>query len=279
MNLALGGLLIFLLVIPGAVFRLFIIKSESFENPLDTSRLAEISFVLIPSLILHYFGYEILTNYLDYNVRLDQIYYLIVGDSGNEKLDFNGVITPSFLKFLQYIGILILIASCLGYISKKLILLFYFDLKYKVFAISNEWDNLLSSREFIFEQKREMWKDYKQYIGRYFSGKMSFKRFIAYSRLYILYYRNLPIDLIQVDLLVRTPNSEVLYQGTLKKYFLSKGNKLDKIYLKRNFKKEHCINSTKSFENIDSDILVFKGDEIINISVTYLYADVQNNVA
>lgn len=274
MNLALGGLLIFLLLIPGGVFRIFLIKSESFENPLDTSKIAEITFVLVPALVIHYCGYHYVMNYSDYNVRLDQLYYLISG-KGETKLELDKIIQPSFLPFLRYIFTLSILGALTGYIFKKIILYFYLDLKYNIFSITNEWDNLLSSREFIYERKLILWKRFIKYSKRFIKGNLSFRRLLAYSKILKLYKKSLPIDWIQIDLLVRTTKSDILYQGVLHKYYLSKGNSLDKIYLREVFKKEHSFFSKdEGFQHIPTDILVFKGVDIININVTYLKAEV-----
>lgn len=274
MNLALGGLIIFLLLIPGGLFRIFLIKSESFENPLDTSKIAEITFVLVPALTIHYFGYKYVINYSDYNVRLDQLYYLVSG-KGEEKLELEKIVQPSFLLFLKYIFTSSIIAAFIGYVFKKFILYFHLDLRYNIFSITNEWDNLLSSREFIYERKMVLWRRFSRYFKRFINGGLSFKRLLAYSKILRLYNKSLPIDWIQIDLLVRTTKSDVLYQGVLHKYYLSKGNSLDKIYLKEVFKKEHSFFSKdEDFQHIPTDILVFKGVDIININVTYLKAEV-----
>jgi len=273
MNLALGGLIIFILLFPGILFRLFLIKSESFENPLDTSRSAELSFMVIAALIFHSLGYLVVEQY--YTIHLNQLYYVIIGDNGTT-LDFENVINGSFLLFIGYSFTLSIISGTLGYLLKKIILVLYLDFRFNIFNITNEWDNLLSGRIFIFEERVGIRKQFYHIIERYLNGGMSFKRFKQYSHLHYLYYVSVTkIDYVFVDLLTVIGDDKILYKGALKKYFLSKGNSIDKVYLSDIYKKEYDVsgNNSNNFIPFISDIFVCKGDEICNLNITYIYLD------
>ena len=281
MNIALGTLIWLLLILPGVLFRVFLIKSESFENPLDTSKIAELTFMIIPSLLLHYLAITYYLPHSDYLLELKQLYYLIVGDTKGTILDFKNVIEPSFPLFLKYIFVQCLIGMGIGYIFKRIILFFDLDLRLSnVFAISNEWDNLLSSRQYVYEEKLIIKKDIRSTIWRFLKRHFKFKNFVRRLYLLILYYRNLKTGTVVVDILVSISGKSILYEGILHKFYLSKGNSLDKVYLTDVFKKEFMSDNIdkdddddddEGFQEINSDVLVIKGEDIVNLNVIYFF--------
>jgi len=271
MNIAIGTLILLSLILPGALFRAFLIKSESFENPLDTSKVAELIFILVPSISLHYLAVKYYLPMSDYNFELKQLYYLIAGDSKGTILNFKEVIEPSFLIFLEYIFVQCIIGMTSGFILKWIILFFALDLRWSsIFSISNEWDNLLSSRSYVFEQKSFIRKEVRLTIFRFLKGHFTVKNFIKRLHLLKTYYFNIKTDNTLVNVIADISGKSIIYEGILHKYYLSAGNNLDKIYL-TDVRKKDFMTKGANFNDIDSHVLVIKGDDIVNLNVIHLY--------
>ena len=81
MSFAFSGILLLLLFLTGIVFRVSLIKSNSFENPLDTSKIAELAFMLYPALLLHSIGFVFVEKYLNEDINLEQFYCISSNDS------------------------------------------------------------------------------------------------------------------------------------------------------------------------------------------------------
>ena len=99
MNIALGGLILLVILTPGLTFRLALIKSESFENPLDTSRTAEIIFIIIPAIVFNIIFVHLSNQYSSYTVNFDQLYYILSGDSRTS----DNIIGASVIPFTYFI--------------------------------------------------------------------------------------------------------------------------------------------------------------------------------
>lgn len=271
MNLALGALILLTILFPGIVFRLFLIKSESFENTLDTSKTAEVAYIIIPAFFFNFIGVIFIEHLFQYKVAYEELYNIILGKD-SKLLHFESIIIPSIPKFLTYISSLTIIGAIFGHFIKKIVLFFCLDLKYSIFSISNEWDTLLSGRLYKHERKSIFFKDLFKYFFLFFSKKLSRKRLGAYIYLYFHQYNKINFDFIQIDLLIKVSNTEMLYTGELKKYYLGKNNTIDKIYITYPERKvySNTNSNTNDFDSITSDTLVLKGENIVNINLLFI---------
>ena len=275
MNIAVSGLFLLILFLPGIIFRIVVIKSDSFENPLDTSRVAELVFIMIPTLVLHSIGYYVYEHLLQTNVNLEQIYYLLSGSSAAvQQLDFVHIIKPALPGFLGYILLLCFFSAVLSWIFKKIILYCNLDLiKPSIFAISNEWDNILSGRIFLYQRKNDIKEEIRDFIAIK-GGKSNLnkedKQVVKAMKQKI---KDLEIDFIAIDVLVNAAGKNTIFKGTLLNYFLAKGNALDKLYLINPFKKEVDAPSNEPFISITSDTLVIKSTHIINLNFRIVWAE------
>ena len=102
MNIALSSILIIFLLLPSIFFRAFIIRSDSLENPLDTSIKTELGIVFFISIIVHVIGIFLVNKFSSYNFDIVHLYQIILGDP--EYVDLQ-VLRDSFTPFLQYIVI------------------------------------------------------------------------------------------------------------------------------------------------------------------------------
>ena len=153
MNIAIGGILFFLLVLPGMLFRSFVIKSESFENPLDTSFKAEVSMILLYSILGHYIGLCVVAKSDCFYFHFAEFYLFFLGKSDMLNLS---VLNESVFPFFHYLLGQILLACMVGLAIRKVVISNNLDLRGLKFPISNEWDNILSGRLHLMDRKKEI---------------------------------------------------------------------------------------------------------------------------
>jgi len=253
-----------------------LINSESLENPLDTSKLAEATFSIIPAVAIHFALWKPIQGIWDLEVHFEQLYYILLGETDKELIKFEEFIEPYVGTFLMYILTATVCGGILGHLCKRVILFFYLDLSTQLFSISNEWDILVRGRKQEFGIRKGIVLDFVVYLKRCLQFQYSWKRFWSYSYILYLQYLEVPAHLFKVDILVRTSSEDVLYKGYVEQIFLSRGNTIDKIYLK-SCKKKRFIPEQNAipFSEIHSDVLVIKGEDIININVNYYYAEIE----
>jgi len=193
MNIALGALLLFLLFIPGLLFRTSFLKSDSLKSNIDTTILNELLFVSVPALVLHLCGMLLVEALWEVEVRLDQFYYLITGAKDSAQIDFE-VIKFSLPGFTGYLILASVVAVSLGMILQRVVMHWDLDSKYPFLRLSNEWERLLSGRVL---------------------GPTDHKK----------------IEFIQVDVLTSGDQGNMLYCGILEKYTLNSKVGLENIYM------------------------------------------------
>jgi hypothetical protein len=247
MNLILGSILLFILVIPGLVFRFSYLHGTYAKQSFKISAVDEIFWAILPALIFQFAGVILLEQVLYNPVRLDQLYALITNDSGS--IDFD-IVRKSLPRFLLYNLSLIAIAALLGLGTRFLVRKMKLDLKYSFLKINNEWYYLFSGEILDTELPGES-KD---------------------------------IYFIQIDALVQTSNGTVVYCGTLEDYFLSKDNGLDRLYLssvyRRKLEEDRSNDENAEGEYLEKyldtryyampgDLFVIPYERIINLNITY----------
>ena len=193
MNIALGALLLFLLFIPGLLFRTAFLKSDSLKSNIDTTILNELLFVSVPALVLNLSGIILVERLFGLEVRIDQFYYLITGAKDSAQLDFE-LIKSSLPGFTAYIVLASVVGAFSGMALQRLVIRYNLDSKFPFLRLSNEWERLLSGR--------------------------------------VLGYTYLDqIEFIQVDVLTSGDEGDMLYCGILEKYTLNSKVGLENIYM------------------------------------------------
>ncbi|MCT4638503.1 MAG: hypothetical protein N4A72_12445 [Bacteroidales bacterium] len=289
MNIALSSIILITLFLPGILFRTFIIKSDSFENPLETSLKAEIGFILIASIIIHGLGLFICDYILSLSIHLDHLYFLIIGEK--DKLDFI-IIKKSVYISILYIIIQSVTASFVAITLKKIAIKRFWDISTPYFPITSEWDNILSGRYYLFEKNKELKAERKKVKQKIRELKNKLPNNATNDRgqtiLAILKYQLIKLSdeiksqnmlFTKIDALVETQEGLILYRGSVYEYFLSKKNKLDKITLYNSFRRSFKPSGEKDseFYEFNSNIFVIDYNNIKNLNVRYWFATEKNN--
>jgi hypothetical protein len=99
MNLALGVLVIFLIAIPGIVFRLTYLSSPYSRRTINTTAIDEIFNSLIPAFIFHAL-FILILEYCGKKVDFQFIYNLLIGNSNAKNIDELNDYLGSFLLYI-----------------------------------------------------------------------------------------------------------------------------------------------------------------------------------
>lgn len=139
MNLALGVLVIFIIAIPGIVFRLTFLSSPYSKRTINTTAIDEIFNSLIPAFIFH----AIFILIIDSGKRVVDfqfIYNLLIGNNTAKNIDKLNDYLPSFLQYILSVTLVnFLAASGLRWCVIK----YRWDKKAGFLSIYNKWYPIL----------------------------------------------------------------------------------------------------------------------------------------
>ena len=193
--IAFTALLLAVLLLPGILFRYAYLRSNALRKTVDFSLLSELVFVLVPTLIIHLFGWLVtvlLSSLFGYTPDLITLYDLLSGRPlGGEALTS---LRTGFPLFVLYILMLCLLASLGGKLAQTWVLRRGWDERYKLFQIFNDWD-------------------------KYFTGHV------------VLNEERANFDYVQVDVVVGSSEGDILYSGSLANYSLNREQGIDRIFM------------------------------------------------
>jgi hypothetical protein len=247
MNVALGALLLFLLLFPGIVVRTSYLSGPHSRKNIQTSLGDEVVLSLVPALVLQVLAYLFTEHVLGQDIRLEQVYKLVVGATARDNYapDF-GIIERSLPGFLLYMIGLLLVATLTGNAARWLVERYNFDIKVYGLRYNNDWYYLLSGRILNFSG---------------WGGSTTV------------------VESVYVDVLVETKEGSVLYCGLLDEFYLSKDG-LDRICLSEVYRRRLTDDvatgqppANRSFDaryyKMPGDLFVIPYSQIRNLNLTY----------
>lgn len=291
MDLAVSSVILILLLLPALFLRTFIIRSDSLENPLDTSIKTETGIIFLIAIIQHLFGLIIINLNGTFQIYFDQFYYILSGEP--DKIN-DAILNYSLSLFLYYTLFQISLGIAFAVGAKRLILRYYLDIHFKFLPISNEWDQVLSGR--IWEYDRIMKinssiKDLRKFQKDVISNvsgnialtkteKKEIRKQIHQEIKELKKTRRIPpiYNYVEIDVLVNTASGDMIYKGRVFKYYLGKDNTLDKIVLKDAFRRKFIdvkdeTSKKIGFYEFESKLFVIKYSEIKNLNVRYTFIE------
>lgn len=245
MDIAIGGIILIVILLPGISFRKGYF-SEEFSNQYTIKDFFElfvntlfpslISYILLLPFIYLLFGY-----YYDLNSLLGIL-------SSNDTLVENSVKQINSFRF-EIIFFQVFINSLSFYTGLKLrdfVLKKSYDAKNKFFRYKNVWHYLLTGKYILF--KRSAIKLHTDKVK--------------------------DIDITYIDSVVCIGNDSYIYTGMLVDYELSKDGNLELIYLKDVFRKK--IDET-NYKEVNGHTIVLKYENIINLNLTFVQSTTDSN--
>ncbi|WP_420461095.1 DUF6338 family protein [Neolewinella sp.] len=150
MSLALGALLLVLFLLPGIIFRYFYLRSETLRKTVDFSLLSEAVFILVPSLLLHLLGGNLVAA-LGSGPDTRTLYLLLAGSVDDTAL---AVVERSLTPFILYILLLCVLGGLLGMLGQYVVLRRGWDEQFRFLRIYNDWDKYFSGRVLSPERRK-----------------------------------------------------------------------------------------------------------------------------
>ena len=139
MNLILASLLLFILLLPGILFRGTYFKSDNWQSPMNNAYIGELVYIVSAALFLHTIGIWFVAEFVqNHDFKLEQLYLLIKGSGKSEGLYISTSIQPYWNMFMFYIFSLCISGSALGYVGRWVAIFTGIE-KNKFFRVSNQW--------------------------------------------------------------------------------------------------------------------------------------------
>lgn len=246
MEIALGGIILLIILLPGISFRKGYF-SEEFSNQYTIKDFFNL-FVntLFPSLII-------------YTIALPVIYYIFDGYfynfkallgilSSNDRLVENSINQIDEFKYeiIVFQATVNLISFGVGLRLRDLILYYSTDAKSKFFRYKNIWHYLLTGKFILF--KRSQIKLNRDNVR--------------------------DIDITYINTLVQVGENVFNYTGILVDYELSENGNLDLIYVKDSQRKPV---DELEYKDINGHTLILKYENIINLNLIFIQTEEDNN--
>lgn len=247
MNIALGALILFLLLLPGIVLRIAYLNGPFSKRNIQSSIVDELILSLIPALILQGRGFLFAEHWLDLDINLEVIYQLITGSTVKDYRPDFSLIEGSIIRLVPYTLVLTAISIILGKFGRWFIKLIRFDIYFPSLRFYNEWYYLFSGRI----------KDFPKYEG-------SSKGITDYPFL---------------NVVVEYKEATYIYRGILEHFILSKEG-LDRIYLsnvyRRKLQEDNCedpkpasLDQDSRYYFIPGEFFVIPFSQVKNLNVEY----------
>lgn len=244
MEIALGGIIVLIILLPGIFFRKGYF-SEEFSNQYTIKDFFQLFInTLFPSLVAYLLFLPIIYFSYGYYYDLEILLSLL---SSNENLVEESIkkIDNSKFEILGFQIIINITSFLVGYKIKNIVLKHSFDARNKFFRYKNVWHYLLSAKFMLFER----------------------------SQIELTTNRIEDIDITFVDALINIGEQTCIYTGILVDYQLSAEGSLNLIYLK-NAQRKFVLNGNNSeYKDIDGHIIILKNENIINLTLSFIQVE------
>ncbi len=242
MDIALGGIVILVILLPGLLFRKGYF-SEEFSNQYTVGNFFRLFLdTLFPSIITYILFLPIIYYGCGYYYDIELILGVLSSDSNLvaksiKQIDFY---SKEILLFQLVINA---VAFGAGYWLKSFVLKNSYDARSKFLRYKNVWHYILSAKYILFKR----------------------------SQIDLLNNTIEDIDFTFVDALVDVGDKPILYTGVLVDYELARDGGLDLLYLK--FPQRKVLDSKCGFKEIEGNTLVLKYNEIINLNFSFIQVE------
>ncbi len=154
MSLAIGFLIVFLLAVPGIVFRITYLSSPYSRRNINTTTLEEIYSSLIPAFIFHSFCVIIL-HQLGHNIDYQFLFNLLIGSNTAKNINRLNDYLSAFLIYM-FINLLLNFFAALW--LRKMVLKHKLYKRYPLLSIYNKWYDILKPKTDL-QEEISVWLD------------------------------------------------------------------------------------------------------------------------
>jgi hypothetical protein len=241
MDIAIGGLVLLTLLLPGISFNKGFYSGKFSRSYLTSDFFGLFIGTVFPSLILYLLASGLIY-FLGYTYDLTTLLGII---SSNEALVERSIIQINqyFAEITWFQFLINLSSFVLGRLTRICILRFSLDTKYEILRFENIWHYLISAR--FLDTNDILTKDSPE-----------------------------DVDLTFVDALVNYNGVSYIYTGVLVDYQLGKDGTLDLIVITKAQRKEISRRNSISYKDIPGNYLVLKYSDLLNLNFTFIQLDV-----
>lgn len=234
MNVALGSIILFLVLLPGIVFRNGYLSSIFSRKVIDRNPLDDIFFAIVPAIVFHLIWLLIVNSGIIcfLNVQVD-LEFLLKLTASDEKIQYTPISQFVFEIFIYNIS-LIGTAFLAGHFCRWLVRQFKWDRTTRLFRFSNKWHYVFSGEILDFPDIPDTSDD---------------------------------VDHIHIDILSDVSGKMIIYSGEYLTHSLNSEGELDSITLRHPSKKE--FNSNSDFIDIPSKFFFIPYSTVKNLNVRY----------
>ena len=238
MDIAISGIVIICLLLPGISFNKGYYSGEFSRKYLSSDFYSLFVNTLFPSLLIYLIFFPIVYFIFGYTYDVHVFLGII---SSNDDLVSQSIekVDQFIIEIVVFQTIVNLISYFLGKLLHNLILKYSLDTRHHVLRFNNVWHYLISGR---FLQYRDI--------------------------LNIDTVRD--IDLTFVDALVNINNQTFIYTGLLIDYQLGKDGTLDLLIITKAQRKLINVDTEEDYKDIRGNYLVLKYSDLININLSFI---------
>lgn len=243
MNLAISTVVLFILLLPGLIFRRFYFTQEFSKEYIKLNFYELFLSSFVPSLLFHTIAYYVVMLF-GYEISLEMLAKIItVNEESRNNFDGLDLYTSAIIGYNVSLS---LIAGLLGLLSRKIVRLNRLDIKKKIFRFQNSWHYLFSG----------------EYLG------------FPKAAIELTHDTVGAIELVYVDTMIETSEGTVIYEGILVDYGLSKTGGLDYFLLKmvkRRFLRDdpNCRPESDAHYSVPGHSMVIQYDKVLNMNLTF----------
>jgi hypothetical protein len=241
LEIAIGGLVLFVLLLPGISFNKGYFSGEFSRNYISTDFFGLLVNTIFPSLILYLLAFPIIYFSFGYFYNI-QVFLGVI--SSNDDLVKSSIQTLDKFKLeiTSFQIIINILAYIIGKLSRDLILKYSLDTKTENFKFDNIWHYLISAR--FLEINNILINDSPE-----------------------------DVDLTFVDALVSIDGNTFIYTGILLDYQLGKDGTLDLLIISKAQRKMVTGNNSGTYKDISGNYLVLKYSDLLNLNFSFIQFD------
>ena len=142
MNLALGVLVIFIITIPGIVFRLTFLSSAYSIRTINTTAIDEIFLSLIPAIFFHSI-FILIIDACGKTIDFQFIYNLLIGNNTAKNIDELNNYLPGFAKYILAVTS---VNFVFAWLFRLCVLKYAWHKTFQLLTIYNKWHTLLKPK-------------------------------------------------------------------------------------------------------------------------------------
>ncbi|MGS2727545.1 hypothetical protein ACU8DI_13120 [Psychroserpens sp. BH13MA-6] len=243
MNIALAGIVILILLLPGILFNKSYFSGEFSSQYTVKDFFGLLTNTLIPSLII----YVIIGIPIVWIIGYQYDFQTLLGLLSSEKDIVEEAISNVELYRLEIISfnsVMCFISFCLGHGFRNLVLNRSLDTRIPFLRFDNIWHYLITGKFIMLRRSQiQLFEDTIQ-----------------------------DVDITYVVALVNVAGSPFIYNGALVDYELSKDGGLNLIYL-NGAKRKDISNSENEYIDIEGHTIILKYENIINLNLSFIATD------